>query len=153
MRGGLDTHAGSHPFQLTTTLILNQNDDPLRPPALPRNLQFKLPPGLIGNATAIAKCSIPDFLHRIPGGVVDQCSGDTAIGVAAITIDEPEFLGLVSWPVPLFNLVPDHGEPARFGFELGGTPVTIDTSVRSGSDYGVVVSVYRPQQPEPSRTN
>jgi len=139
--GGVETHAGAHPFQLTTTLVLNQSDDPLRPPALPRNLQFKLPPGLVGNATALPQCSDLDFRHVIKGGVNNLCPGDTAIGVAAITIDEPEFLELVTFPIPLFNLVPEHGEPARFGFELGGSPVTIDTSVRSGSDYGVTVSV------------
>jgi hypothetical protein len=139
--GGVDTHAGSHPFQLTTTLTLNQTDDPLRPPALPRNLRFNLPPGLIGNAAALPQCSDSDFRHVAQGGAADLCPPDTAVGVSAITIDEPEFLGLLTIPVPLFNLVPEYGEPARFGFEVYGTPVTIDTSVRTGSDYGVTVSV------------
>jgi hypothetical protein len=139
--GGIDTRAGSHPFQLTTTLTLNQTSDPLRPPALPRNLHFNLPPGLIGNAAALPQCSDSDFRHVGLGGFADLCPEDTAIGVSAITIDEPEFLGLRTIPVPLFNLVPEHGEPARFGFEVVGTPVTLDTAVRTGSDYGVTVSV------------
>ena len=42
----------------------------------------------------------------------------------------------------MFNLVPAQGEPARFGFEVfGKVPIVIDTSVRSGQDYGVVASV------------
>jgi len=139
--GGTDTRAGSHPYQLTTTFTLNQTENPLRPPALPRNLRFRLPPGFVGNATALPKCSDLDFRHVTQGGIVDLCPGDTAIGVASVTIDEPEFLGLVSFPVPLFNLAPERGEPARFGFELLGSPVTIDTSVRTGSDYGVTASV------------
>jgi hypothetical protein len=139
--GRIDTRAGSHPFQLTTTFSLNQNSDPASPPGLARNLQFKLPPGLVGNATALPRCSDLDFRHVTEGGIVDLCPGSTAVGVALITIDEPENLELVTFPVPLFNLVPERGEPARFGFELLGSPVTLDTSVRTGEDYGVTASV------------
>ncbi len=139
--GGVDVQAGSHPFQLTATLALNQNADPASPPALPRNLQFRLPAGLIGNTTAVAQCNDLDFRHVENGGTANQCPRDSAIGVAALTVDEPATLHLTTLPVPLFNLVPGRGEPARFGFEFAGTPVTLDTSVRTGSDYGVTVSV------------
>jgi hypothetical protein len=138
--GEVDTQAGSHPFQFTTTLTFNQTDNPQRPPALPRNLRFQLPAGFVGNAQAVAQCSELDFQH-ITLGDLNLCPNDTAIGVAAITIDEPDNLQLVTFPVPLFNLAPTQGEPARFGFELAGSPVTLDTGVRTGSDYGVTVSV------------
>ena len=138
--GGLDTQAGSHPFQLTTTFALNQTADPLRPPALPRNLTFKLPPGLIGNATTLPQCTDLEFRHVVKGGEENLCPADSAVGVAALTIDEPQNVELVSWPVPLFNLVPARGEPARFGFEVASSLITLDTSVRTGADYGVNVS-------------
>lgn len=138
--GEVDTQAGSHPFQFTTTVTFDQTEDPLRPPALPRNLEFNLPAGLVGNATASPQCTELDFQH-ITEGDLNLCPTDTAIGVASVTIDEPENLNLVTYPIPLFNLVPVRGEPARFGFELAGSPVTLDTSVRTGSDYGVTVSV------------
>ena len=59
--GSPDTQAGSHPFQLTTGLDLNQAIElnakrkvGLRSsPALAKDLQFNLPPGLIGNPQAV----------------------------------------------------------------------------------------------------
>jgi hypothetical protein len=149
--GQVDTRAGSHPYQLTTSFALNQNaNEPtgngrekyVRPPALPQNLNFRLPPGQIGNATAVAQCSDLDFATNVGGVEENLCAQDTAIGVATITLDEPKALGLATYPVALFNLVPAPGEPARFGFEVLANPVILDTSVRSGpgEDYGVTVS-------------
>ncbi len=137
--GGLDTRAGSHPFQLSSLIALNQNADPLRPPAMAKDLHLQLPAGIVGNTTGLPQCSEEDFQHLLAGGV-DRCPANTAVGVATVTIDEPVNLGLGTVPVPLFNLVPSRGEPARFGFVAVGTLETLDTSVRSGGDYGVTVS-------------
>jgi hypothetical protein len=139
--GGVDTQAGSHPYQLTTTFALNQSSDPLKPPALPRNLEFNLPPGFIGNATLLPQCSDLDFRHVVKGGEENLCPADTVVGVVSVTIDEPLHVLLSTLPVPLFNLTPEKGEPARFGFEVAQAPVTLDTSVRTGSDYGITAKV------------
>ena len=77
----------------------------------------------------------------VEGGEENLCPASSALGVASVTIFEPVHLELVTFPVPLFNLVPAKGEPARFGFEIASAPVTLDASVRTGSDYGVSVSV------------
>ena len=137
--GRVDAQAGSHPYQFTTTVALNQSADPLRPPGLARSLAFELPAGLVGNASAVAQCSEAQFT-QLHGGIVDLCPEDTAIGVATLTIDEPVFGGVQTISIPLFNLTPGRGEPARFGFEYVGTPVILDPSVRTGSDYGVTVT-------------
>jgi hypothetical protein len=139
--GDVQVQAGSHPYQLTTTFDLNQNADPVRPPALARNLHFNLPAGLVGNATLLPQCSDLDFRHVVSGGVENLCPADTVVGVATVTIDEPLHLNLSTQAVPLFNLVPEKGEPARFGFVPAKAPVTLDTAVRTGSDYGIAVSV------------
>lgn len=147
--GGVDTQAGSHPYQLTTTFDLNQSAEEVpspghpyvRSPALARNLHFNLPAGLVGNATLLPQCSDVDFSHVLGGGFENLCPADTVVGVAIVTVDEPLHLELSTFPVPLFNLIPEKGEPARFGFEVAEAPVTLDTSVRSGSDYGISVSV------------
>jgi hypothetical protein len=145
--GSVDTRAGSHPYQLTTVFNLNQgpeapsaNGPQVSAPEMPRNLAFKLPPGQIGNATVLPQCNELDFSHLVSG--TNLCPQDTVIGVATITIDEPDNIGLATYPVPLFNLTPAYGEPARFGFEVAGSPVILDTSVRSGNgqDYGITVS-------------
>ncbi len=139
--GGVDVQAGSHPYQLTTTFDLNQSADPLRPRALVRNLHVDLPPGLVGNATLLPQCSDLDFHRLVVGGFENLCPADTVVGVVTVTIDEPLHLELSTQAVPLFNLIPENGEPARFGFVPAKAPVTLDTAVRSGSDYGIQVSV------------
>jgi hypothetical protein len=136
--GAADTQAGSHPFQLTSTLALNQSADPTSPIAQAKDLRFDLPAGLVGNPTPFPQCSQADFAARLQE-FVNLCPNDTAIGVAEITFDEPTNPGLVTVPVPLFNLKPSPGEPARFGFELDDTLNVLDTSVRTGGGYNVVV--------------
>jgi hypothetical protein len=146
--GATDTQAGSHPFQLTTTLALDQTAAEVKlhgsaaeptVPALAKDLNFRLPPGLVGNPTVFPQCSELEFLQRPEeGDDADLCPADTAVGVAAIRL---EFSYKHNFVVPLFNLVPNVGEPARFGFYYDQVPVYLDTSVRTGGDYGVTVSV------------
>jgi hypothetical protein len=140
--GASDTQAGSHPFQLTTTLTLNQTAD-AKPAGLPKDTSFKWPPGLLGNPTVVQRCSLGDFLKFRGEEFVNACPPQTAVGVAMITINEVgENLGRAGpdeISTPVFNLEPEVGEPARFGFLAPGTPVFIDASVRTGEDYGVTV--------------
>jgi hypothetical protein len=146
--GGVDTQAGSHPFQLTTTLTLNRLLEPSKfgeiaqPVAPAKDLHFKLPPGLIGNPTPFPQCTIGQFL-TVLNGAVNECAAQTAVGVAVITFSEPKYLGVTTVTEPLFNLEPSVGEPARFGFFVsdGGTFVLLDTAVRTGGDYGITVDV------------
>src|SRR6185437_11814165 len=83
--GSVDTQAGSHPFQLTSTLTIDQTADQAHPPALTKDLYFKLPPGLIGNPTAVPVHERPvrdsewEFPTRdkcLPRGHGDRCGGD-----------------------------------------------------------------------------
>lgn len=136
--GSEDTQAGSHPFQFTTSIMLNQVTGAM-PAALPKDLSFNLPPGLIGNPTPFPQCSLARFVARVEGKD-NECPQDTVVGVARITVNEPTQTHLTTFTVPVFNLEPAVGEPARFGILLLFTPVIIDTSLRTGSDYGVTAS-------------
>ena len=149
--GSVDTLAGSHPFQLTSTVDFNQiltevqeptaEEKQFAPgaPALTRNLSFEVPPGLLGNVTAAPQCSESDFdaLH----GPANRCSRASVIGVATATILEPSRLRYVTIAANLYNLEPSPGEPARFGFEVDLIPVLLDAKLRSDGDFGVTVNV------------
>ena len=152
--GATTTQAGAHPFQLNTTIALNQLKDinPLEAPpehrpevtpaGLAKDLNFKLPAGFVGNATVLPQCTTAQFFETV-AGQENRCPPDSAVGVATTTVHEPATVGTSTLTEPIFNLAPRKGEPARFGFYvvLANSPVFIDTSVRTGSDYGVNVSV------------
>jgi hypothetical protein len=155
--GGQDTQAGSHPFETTFTTVLNQGVDEttlaghhrggfggehkvfVTPAGLAKDLRVKLPPGLVGDPTAIPQCPVAEFLASN-----GRCNPDTAIGVVTTTytigLNE---IGTIVETVPLFNLEPAYGEPARFGFYVkeGGFGVYLDNSVETGGDYGVTTNV------------
>ena len=135
------SQAGAHPFQFTNTLQFNSGplgprgrNDGVQVPAMPRNLRFPLPAGLVGNATTMPTCDMQTFL----GG--QRCPDETAIGATSVTFAEPGNLGLVRIAVPVFNLPPSHGEPARFGFSAGNT-VVIDTGLDPNDKYRIIASV------------
>ncbi len=146
--GGIDSQAGSHPFQLTSTVdfneILEEVQEPGEPvelepasPAQTKDLSFSLPPGLLGNVQATEACSASDFSAFDVGNL---CPEGSAVGVAVVSLLEPSRAGHITLAVPVFNLEPAQGEPASFGFVADAVPVILDTAVRSGGDYGVTVS-------------
>ena len=116
--GSPASQAGSHPFQLTTTLVFNQTGEPRLPVELPKDLSFRLPPGLIGNPTAVSQCTMANFFALVREA--DLCPAGSVIGAATVTADEPVNTKVFTATVPVFNLVPARGEPARLGFEVGG---------------------------------
>ena len=141
--GGIDTQSGSHPFQLTTNLFYNRRNLE-HVAALGKDLKFNLPPGLIGNPSPFPQCTVAKFV-TVNQASPENCADNTVVGVANVDVNDPYVLGgetnRFNFAVPLFNLTPATGEPARFGFKFQGTPVYLDTSVRTGGDYGVVVTV------------
>jgi hypothetical protein len=163
--GSLDTQAGSHPFQFTTTLAYNEAateqstfaDDAHgaelveelvpEPLAFPKDLTFDLPPGLIGDPSAVPQCPLREF-EAANGD--NRCPPDTQVGVVTSFVSGfgVELEGQFGYPFsavsPVYNLEPSVGEPARFGFVVksdGTVAIFLDTSVRTGGNYGVVVSV------------
>ncbi len=152
--GRVDTQAGSHPFQYSTTLDLSQkmvyNPTAGRlvpaPAGLAKDVVVKLPPGLVGNPMAYPRCSLARFSTYPEGAEFPNlCPLDSVVGVVTLTFYEPGTLGgtlgTQTFAEPIYNLAPDPGEPARFGFAVDTVPTFLDTSVRTGEDYGVTVRV------------
>jgi len=147
--GGPITQAGSHPFQQTVVLTLNQDAATVtkskyeaHSPALAKDVHTNLPPGFVGDPIPFPTCSLAQFL-TVPSLGEDICPADTAVGATLVTVEEPGQLGLTTFTAPVFNLEPAFGEPARFGFVLPATPIVIDTAVRSGGpepEYNITAS-------------
>ncbi len=148
--GGPVTQAGAHPFQVTGSILLDQGPDgapltstsmPNAGPAVPaRDVVARLPPGLIANPSATPRCLAWQFAESVGGGEQDRCPYQSAVGAASVTFDQGGVTRTVATPV--FNIEPEPGEPARFGFyvPLDGVPVVLTTSVRSSEDWGVDLS-------------
>jgi hypothetical protein len=143
------TQAGSHPFQVTGTIALDQGPDAAGlgeapqagPVAFGKDVVARLPPGLIADPGTVPRCLLWEFLESDGLGTAPECSAQTAVGVASVTAYEPG-VGVYTFAAPIFNIEPQAGEPARFGFvfQQGAVPVLLDTSVRSDEDWGVDLS-------------
>jgi len=145
--GAIETQAGSHPFQLTSALTFDSQtpDGKGRPRSagLAKDIVTELPAGLLENPTPFAQCTSTQFAREIEleGQTVNACPASSAVGVATLTVNEPNGLGFGTLTAPIFNLVPHEGEPARYGIKAGGAiSAILDASQRSGRDYGLDLS-------------
>jgi hypothetical protein len=135
--GTPDSQAGSHPYEVTFNFALNTyyyEPEVLRPVGgQPRDLTFNLPPGFVGNPTAVPECTRQQFDNQ-------ECSAATQVGS-----DNARPLGgdLVAQHASgaVYNLVPPPGMPAQFGFYIFGIETFLDAGVRSGGDYGITEHV------------
>ncbi len=136
--GSLDVQAGSHPYSLTSTLMLG-GAGPVNGDL--RDARVQLPPGLVGNANAVPRCPFQVFAeeqHRRR-----NCPDDTVVGIVTSYISDGPGAEAEAAPftTPIYNLVPSAGVAAEFGFVAAGvSPVLLDTSVRTGSDYGLTTT-------------
>ena len=149
--GAPEAQAGAHPFQFTTTVAFNRDynkyGNGYTLPSVPeatKDVRVDLPPGFVGDAVqeVVPRCTELQFSTVLQNNTANQCPANTAIGVAVVSITEPGSLhNTFTLPVPVFNLTPSPGEPARFGFMALSVPVTLDT-VDNGGDYHIVVNVH-----------
>ncbi len=125
--------AGAHPYELRVDFDLNQetgvysNIRYTGPHGHIRDAIVTSPRGLIGNPEAMPKCDPDDFASF--GRVLNstQCPPDTQVGY--INVFFSDGLDLFGYGVfnsgflnhvPIYNLVPPHGQVADFAFNAGG---------------------------------
>jgi hypothetical protein len=133
-----NTQAGAHP-----DLALNIEVAPegQAPPTTMRTLVLELPPGLVGDPQAVAKCSPAQLVKA-------ACPLASQIGAGGAHAD---FGGVT--PLRIFNLEAPANEPARIGvgIDLGGGTELFGPAgrltVRTGDDYGVTATI--PDLPNP----
>ncbi len=144
--GTPDLQAGSHPFALTTTIrfkTTTENGEPV-PDGNVKDIRVELPPGLVGNATAVPQCSQRQFFTPpvsngdLTSSNSTNCPAATAVGVETVEVFESSEIA-APFKVNIYNLVPPPGMPAEFGFSFTDVPVVLVPSVRGGRDYGISV--------------
>ncbi len=153
---GPGLRAGSHPFQLTTTIQLNsgrfiggseRTQAEFEQAGQPRNLRFPLPAGFVGNVKSLPTCSLTAFYEKLgpDAETANNCPDASAIGAISVEFGI-DLLGVLRPAVPIFNLPPAKGEPARFGFVVARVPTIIDTEVDPDNEYRVIASVRNTSQ-------
>jgi hypothetical protein len=135
--------AGSHPTLFTVPFDFNSVDDP-RPNALRRktpsgtirDLTVDLPPGFIGNPSAVGECSPADF-------TVATCPLSSQVGRADLTLDLASILGpnedgpAVGWTTGVFNLSHPRGVISDLGFAVAGNPIHVKVSLDPSNHYAI----------------
>ena len=131
--GSVDTQAGSHPFAMTTSFSFPTIEDPSGgfPVAVEsmKDATVDLPAGLIGNPVGLPQCPQQDLTNT---SNASDCPVASQVGQLGVTM---QLLGHVV--VPIYNMVPNPGEPAQFAATIAGVNVYVDFHVRSGGDYGL----------------
>jgi hypothetical protein len=133
--GTVDTQAGSHPYEAMFSFDLaNIFDRATDQASLSggeiRTVEVGLPPGFVGDPTAVPQCPREQF-------DAEQCSLESMIGTTTVYF----YNSLGPQGIQVFNLVPPPGVPAEFGFSFQGLNTYLDAGVRSGSDYGITEHV------------
>jgi hypothetical protein len=125
------TQAGAHPdVTVAFEYVSRTATHPVtememeRPVETPRNVVVDLPPGLIGDPSAVPRCSAAQL--------ATGCPPETQVGYVSANV----FLLPFADAGPVYNLVPSHGAPAELGFTIWALPFRVKIGVRD-EDHGL----------------
>jgi hypothetical protein len=130
------TQAAGHPPDGFTQIIVKHGPPGESPVGDLKTVRVDLPPGLSVNPQATPQCPLA------PGQSPATCPPDTQVGISEVTASVLEVGGLLPLgtavpvpPVPVYNVQPREGEPARFGFSVAGSDVFLEAGLAWESDY------------------
>ncbi len=155
------TAAGHPPIGFTQYIVKQEEFDPvnfpgaMRPIGPVKTIHVDLPPGLTVNPQAtLTRCTMAEFETPAPPTELPGCAASSQVGEERLTLKIEANGGEVPptqfvTRVPLYNLVPDFGEPAKFGFKIGSTPaskktVFLNTEVAWEGDYHESFTIHLP---------
>jgi len=137
------TQAAGHPqFGFTQFIVRHSTTVPNvieTPAGTLKDVRVDLPVGLSVNPQAAEQCELAKFES-------EMCLPGAAVGVSAITTS---LAGVVAPPVTaiVYDLVPNPGEPALFGFRVLGNAVFLKADVAWDGDYHEGFTIAVPKSP------
>jgi hypothetical protein len=155
---GAATQAGSHPFFFTTLIDFNVGsvnpNEHCNYNATPscaglnaeaKDVEVALPPGLLGNPTAIPQCTQAQF--EVQGFL--SCPASTQVGSMYLYFYGA---GTAVQYAPVYNIEPPPGQPGELGFSVStATHIPVFFHLRSDGDYGLSADVTGINQFDPVR--
>jgi hypothetical protein len=140
------TQAGGHPYSASVSIDFNTVNNPtplagdLWPVEPVKDVLTDLPPGLVGDPTGVDTCTASELANGAGTQALPLCPPTSQVGTALLRFNGGGGIASPFGPVPVFNMVPPPDVPARFGFNVLGSVVVLDATVRSGGDYGITIA-------------
>ena len=132
--------AGSHPDFTVEFELKTEPGGEL--PAATRDISIDLPPGLLGNPSAVLKCSTGKFATTDVEDKTNKtgCPQDSQVGIANVKLRNNG--ALVSLVEPVYNLEPSGNDTvARLGFIASSYPILLNAHLRPEDEYGIEVEI------------
>jgi hypothetical protein len=139
--GAPSMQAGSHPFAVNAAngILTAEPEAGKRVPVEEaKDVSVSLPPGLVGDPTAVPRCSAAQFTTPHASGLGNECPNSSAVGIAQIEYGQgSEANNLESFP--LYNLEPSPGSIEKLGFLAEGrVPVVIEVALSQSPPYNPI---------------
>jgi hypothetical protein len=129
----LDTQAGSHPFDMTTSFRANLDEnEKLTGEFFTKDISVNMPAGFAGSIVSVPRCEMHDLVNPNVG-----CPTSSQVGVAEVffNLQSPyQSFGIV----PVYNMVPADGGTAELSFPVILIAQPVIVKPRTDGDYGLV---------------